>query len=735
MRSVPAMTCFGLVALVLSGCGPAITGQNTDKPTDGQDTAPEVPDIALSIEVYDFGSMHYGDRQTTAITVYNHGSALLTVDSVSVDEPFSATPANFQIQPGGSTTVTVSVQIGGYDDYTSDLTFTSDDPDSPTVTIGLHAASIADEDGDGHDVLAAGGDDCDDADAATYPGASEIWYDGVDENCDGLNDWDQDQDGYEASTHNPDGASGGGDCQDTNAEYNPGAADEPYDNRDTNCDGADDFDADGDGYRSSDYGSGTDCDDDDPTVNSEGTETLNGKDDDCNGYVDDSALAGYAPITYDAGGTRDRLGWSAAAGDLDGDGVADAVFGAPYVNAATNNAAGSGGVGVFFGGDELPSSGTNVDDAQVYFEGAGGTDLLGTAVAAVGRFNGPDDLDLAVGAPGVSSNHGAVYLFDGADLSSSTNASDAYLTIAAGSYTNLGRGISTDLDLDGDGLDELVVSFSDGTANDWAVFYGGSVDSAGAALLDGAILSTGAGSSQAWHNAPTGGDFDGDGYQDLLTGDGTSTEALSSNAGAVWAVWGGTERLVAGTVTSIATAGTVLVQGPTADAGYGTVVEVQPDWNGDHADELWIYNAGAALVCVEGGATRRSPFDPAAEAAVTYAWRSSSADVDTMSQAGDWTGDGVSDVLVTQLDDSGSYGYTEMYSSEPEMQRGTYTERDDRIANLIGSSDHGNGNVGYGVAAINRDVDGDGDADALIGDPTYQTVKGEAYVFLNSLAR
>ena len=32
-------------------------------------------------------------------------------------------------------------------------------------------------------------------------GAEDTWYDGVDANCDGLDDFDQDQDGYRTSMH------------------------------------------------------------------------------------------------------------------------------------------------------------------------------------------------------------------------------------------------------------------------------------------------------------------------------------------------------------------------------------------------------------------------------------------------------------------------------------------------------------------------------------------------------
>lgn len=67
-------------------------------------------------------------------------------------------------------------------------------------------AGIVDEDGDGFTILS----DCNDNVFEINPDATEIWYDGVDQNCDGLNDFDQDQDGDDAFAY------GGTDCDDTN---------------------------------------------------------------------------------------------------------------------------------------------------------------------------------------------------------------------------------------------------------------------------------------------------------------------------------------------------------------------------------------------------------------------------------------------------------------------------------------------------------------------------------------
>ncbi len=58
--------------------------------------------------------------------------------------------------------------------------------------------------------------DCDDGSAAVHPGAEETWYDGVDANCDGASDYDQDGDGYDIEDT-------GLDCDDTDPDINPTA--------------------------------------------------------------------------------------------------------------------------------------------------------------------------------------------------------------------------------------------------------------------------------------------------------------------------------------------------------------------------------------------------------------------------------------------------------------------------------------------------------------------------------
>lgn len=136
-----------------------------------------------------------------------------------------------------------------------------------------------DADGDGFypDCL-----DCDDTSALAHPGASEVWYDGIDEDCSGGNDYDQDGDG------DPTPAGGGGDCADDDKHVSAHAAERRNDGVDGDCDGdADEWDRDDDGYLDAEYG-GDDCDDRDASVNPNEVEIwYDGVDQDCDGRDDD----------------------------------------------------------------------------------------------------------------------------------------------------------------------------------------------------------------------------------------------------------------------------------------------------------------------------------------------------------------------------------------------------------------------------------------------------------------
>jgi len=151
-------------------------------------------------------------------------------------------------------------------------------------------ADLCDVDSDGFDYDGAEcfGEDCDDADADVNPDAVESWYDGVDQDCAGDSDYDADGDGFDSASF------GGEDCDDANPDTYPGAPDEPGDGIINDCDGADEYDADGDGFDGAEYG-GSDCDDSNSTVNPGADEIwYDGVDQDCDGNDDDQDGDGWS---------------------------------------------------------------------------------------------------------------------------------------------------------------------------------------------------------------------------------------------------------------------------------------------------------------------------------------------------------------------------------------------------------------------------------------------------------
>ena len=152
-----------------------------------------------------------------------------------------------------------------------------------------------DSDGDSFDSSARpGGTDCDDTNDAIFPGATDVWYDGVDSDCNRANDYDADGDGWVVEgcegTSDCEGRLGFGDCLDEDNTSNPGAVERWYDGVDSDCEGDDDFDADADGYDAIEYG-GDDCDDDEELIFPGGDEDLtDGVDEDCDGSATSIAL-------------------------------------------------------------------------------------------------------------------------------------------------------------------------------------------------------------------------------------------------------------------------------------------------------------------------------------------------------------------------------------------------------------------------------------------------------------
>ncbi len=172
-----------------------------------------------------------------------------------------------------------------------------------------------DADGDGVTAADCGGTDCDDADAMRYPGASETCDAGHDEDCDPttLGTRDADADGATSSAC-CNGAVCGLDCDDAHAAVHVGAG-EVCNDRDDDCDASTDegvrasywpdMDQDlyGDAFATPIFAcapgphevqNALDCDDESSASHPGAAELCNGRDDDCDGVVDNEDAAAFA---------------------------------------------------------------------------------------------------------------------------------------------------------------------------------------------------------------------------------------------------------------------------------------------------------------------------------------------------------------------------------------------------------------------------------------------------------
>lgn len=257
----------------------------------------------------------------------------------------------------------------------------------------------------------------------------------------------------------------------------------------------------------------------------------------------------------------------AGAGDIDGDGYADLVVGAPMVDVGPNDDAGE--VRLYLGGAAgLSSRSTST------FSGVAQGEAFGWSLAGLGDIDSDGFFDVAVGAPYADLNGrtdvGRVSVFRG----SASGLSSIVARSIEGRLErdNFGWSIANGGDLNGDGLAELIVGAPVADpggldASGSVAIYYGAVGAFGTPIV---FAGAGRGDNFGWSVAGAG-DVNGDGYGELIVGAPYATMSTGST-GLMSVFWGASSGVTrTGTGVSLAWGASVGDQLGSAVSGLGDV--------------------------------------------------------------------------------------------------------------------------------------------------------------------
>jgi hypothetical protein len=398
------------------------------------------------------------------------------------------------------------------------------------------------------------------------------------------------------------------------------------------------------------------------------------------------------------------------AGDVNGDGYADIIVGAPGNDIGGNY--GAGWAYVYNGGPE------EVDTvADLVLTGAAAIDQFGISVSGAGDVNGDGYADVIVGAWGndfAGLDAGRAYVYYGGPQADAVP--DLTFTGAAAN-DDFGISVSGAGDVNGDGYADVIVgaytSDVGGTnAGQAYVYYGGPAADAVADL----ILTGEAANNYFGYSVSSAGDVNGDGYGDVIVG----AYGYGGGMGRAYVYYGG---------ASLDEAADLVLTGASAEDYMGYSVSGADDVNGDgYADVI----TGAFGNDAGGGSAGRAYVyygGPAADAVADLVLTGAAA-IDqfgiSVSGAGDVNGDGYADVIVgARLNDSGGTdaGRAYVYFGGPGA---------DATSDLTLTGDAADDQFGISVSGAG-DVDGDGYADVTVGAPFNDTGgfnAGSAYVYV-----
>ncbi|MEZ4235253.1 MAG: integrin alpha [Myxococcota bacterium] len=408
----------------------------------------------------------------------------------------------------------------------------------------------------------------------------------------------------------------------------------------------------------------------------------------------------------------DAAGDVVAMGDVDGDGLADVLVGAPFYGGANY----PGRAYLLYG----PLDGdASLAAADVRLDGQSNLDQAGDGVAVAGDVDGQGGAEIAVGAPtydGNGTRRGRVYLV-AAPPAGTSNLGTYPSYVGASDDDMTGWAVAGAGDVDGDQLDDLLVGAPQFLDDYAGAGFGKVLLFRGNAVLADAMLAPaarflGAAGDAAGEAVAGPGDTDGDGLADVLLGapfdDTRGTEAgaayLFSGASAVGDVAVADADGVFLGEDAFNTAGWSVGGGDDLDGDGLMDVLVGADWNSSA-----FQRAGASYV-VYGRTSPATLVLTDADAKITGEAATDFAG-GAVASAGDVDGDGFADLVIGArgADAGGDNGGAAYVVHGPVYGGVSLADADVRIAGSLVRSF-----VGVSVAG-GADTDGDGLDDVLIG--------------------